>query len=292
MKKVLFVILAIALCTTSSFAADVSLPSDLVQVEYLESTGKQYIDTEFKPNQNTRIVFTAKLTETSSTNWWYGVRKASAVDAFGLMTRNTTSTVTWFGTQSKTTTVPNFKEKVTVDQNKRLTSISYPDGTVVEITNNASTFTSAYNLFLCNISLAGSSSSSSFIGEIYSCQIYDDGVLVRDFIPCYRKTDSVAGLYDLVTNTFYTNAGTGEFLVGPEIIIPDVPDVPNVPDVPDVPTDSMNSMDAFFAMMSGIVSTMKTPMNIWGFAFSLWDVFMFSMVSAVIFGFIGKLFNM
>lgn len=51
-------------------------------------------------------------------------------------------------------------------------------------------------------------------------------------------------------------------------------------------------MDAFFAMMSGIIDCMQIPMNIWGFTFSLWDVFMFSMVSTVIFGFIGKLFNM
>ena len=50
-------------------------------------------------------------------------------------------------------------------------------------------------------------------------------------------------------------------------------------------------MDAFLAMMSGIVSCMQIPMDIWGFTFSLWDVFMFSMISAVIFGFIGKLFN-
>lgn len=51
-------------------------------------------------------------------------------------------------------------------------------------------------------------------------------------------------------------------------------------------------MEAFLAMMSGIVSCMQTPMNIWGFTFSFWDVFLFSMISSVIFGFIGKLFNM
>lgn len=51
-------------------------------------------------------------------------------------------------------------------------------------------------------------------------------------------------------------------------------------------------MNDFLAMMSGIVTCMHTPMSIWGFSFSLWDVFMFSMISAVIFGFIGKLFNM
>lgn len=41
---------------------------------------------------------------------------------------------------------------------------------------------------------------------------------IADFIPCYRKEDEVAGMYDIVEGKFYTNAGTGEFIVGPEII--------------------------------------------------------------------------
>lgn len=51
-------------------------------------------------------------------------------------------------------------------------------------------------------------------------------------------------------------------------------------------------MDAFFQLMSGIVSCMQVPMEIWGFSFSLWDVFLFSMISTVVFGFIGHLFNL
>jgi len=36
--------------------------------------------------------------------------------------------------------------------------------------------------------------------------------LIRDFYPALRISDSKPGLYDLVNNQFYTNAGTGEFL--------------------------------------------------------------------------------
>lgn len=35
--------------------------------------------------------------------------------------------------------------------------------------------------------------------------------LLRDMIPCYRKSDNVIGMYDKVSNTFFTNAGTGTF---------------------------------------------------------------------------------
>ena len=43
-------------------------------------------------------------------------------------------------------------------------------------------------------------------------QIYENDILVRDFIPCIRKQDNKPGLYDIVNNVFYTNQGTGEFL--------------------------------------------------------------------------------
>ena len=54
--------------------------------------------------------------------------------------------------------------------------------------------------------------------KIYGCKFYQDGVLIRDFIPCYNKTINKIGLYDLVESKFYTNAGTGEFLKGIDFI--------------------------------------------------------------------------
>ena len=52
--------------------------------------------------------------------------------------------------------------------------------------------------------------------KLYSCQIYDNGTLVRDFVPC-QTTDGTIGLWDDVNSVFYGNAGTGTFTAGPEI---------------------------------------------------------------------------
>lgn len=41
--------------------------------------------------------------------------------------------------------------------------------------------------------------------------------LLRDMVPCYRKSDNVIGMYDLVSQTFFTNAGTGVFTVGEDV---------------------------------------------------------------------------
>ena len=63
--------------------------------------------------------------------------------------------------------------------------------------------------------------------ELYSLKIWDDGVLVRDFVPCVKVEGGVetVGLYDLCANAekcFYENGGSGAALVaGPEL--PELP---------------------------------------------------------------------
>ena len=61
------------------------------------------------------------------------------------------------------------------------------------------------------------------------CKIYDDAILLRDFIPCYstttvtdangtEKTANTKGLYDTVEGKFYTNQGSGDdFIAGPNV---------------------------------------------------------------------------
>jgi len=33
---------------------------------------------------------------------------------------------------------------------------------------------------------------------------YDNGTLIRDYVPCIRKSDGVSGLWDKINNTFNT----------------------------------------------------------------------------------------
>ena len=51
----------------------------------------------------------------------------------------------------------------------------------------------------------------------YYLQMRLDGVLVRDYIPCYRKSDGEIGMYDFVSNRFFTNAGSGTFEKGNDV---------------------------------------------------------------------------
>ena len=53
--------------------------------------------------------------------------------------------------------------------------------------------------------------------RIFFVKMWSNGVLQREMYPCYRKSDSVAGMWDKVSELFYTNAGTGTFTVGPDV---------------------------------------------------------------------------
>ena len=48
--------------------------------------------------------------------------------------------------------------------------------------------------------------------KTYYWKIFNNNVLVRNFVPCYRKNDNSVGLYDTISKQFYTNPeGTGTF---------------------------------------------------------------------------------
>ena len=54
-------------------------------------------------------------------------------------------------------------------------------------------------------------------GYIYGSQMWGNGNLIQNLIPARRNRDNKLGMYDTVSNTFFTNAGTGEFVAGPVI---------------------------------------------------------------------------
>ena len=56
-----------------------------------------------------------------------------------------------------------------------------------------------------------------FIGKLYDFEITYDGETIMHLIPCYRKSDNVIGLYDVVNDGFYVNNGTGTFTKGSDV---------------------------------------------------------------------------
>ena len=55
-----------------------------------------------------------------------------------------------------------------------------------------------------------------FEGRLYRLSI-ETSAKNHDFITCYRKADNEPGMYDIINDVFYTNAGSGSFVVGPDV---------------------------------------------------------------------------
>lgn len=186
-----------------------ALPSGYTQVEYIQSGGTQYIDTGFKANNNTRVVMDAQLTSTALAAL-FGGRTAATSKNYALMVTNSGALRSDYnGSYSQTWSVTLTNRRV-IDKNKETTTI---DGTSQSYANSA--FQCDYNLYLLAMNNAGTIQWQAS-AKLYSCQIYDNGTLVRDYVPC-KNASGTAGMYDMVNATFYANAGTGTFTVGSSV---------------------------------------------------------------------------
>lgn len=197
-----------------------ALPSGYKRVEYIQSSGSQYVDTGFKPNQDTRVVMDVDVDTTTSQRALFGCRTAYANNAFCLWTgTGNAGYQTDYGSLVGQPTSPNSTGRHLLDKNKNVLTV---DGTVV-VSQDAAAFQTAYNLFLLQINNGGSVMSAyPFSGKLYSCKIYDNGTLVRDFIPAITDSNEV-GLWDDVNTVFYGNAGNGTFTAGPVLEPPKTP---------------------------------------------------------------------
>lgn len=53
--------------------------------------------------------------------------------------------------------------------------------------------------------------------RMYLCELWDNDALTAQFIPCYRKSDDVAGMYETVSETFYSSASKYPFSKGADV---------------------------------------------------------------------------
>ena len=188
------------------------LPSGYTQVEYIQSDGAQYIDTGFKPNQDTRVIGDMQfMTNTSDKeSALFGYRVAVNSQQYNFYQYNGTMRSPYNNSVGYKTTLST--GKISIDKNKNVTSVN---GVVTSNVSYAS-FQCSGNMYLFGLNLNGSLSATQGGRRIYTCKIYDNDTLIRDFIPC-KNPDGVIGMYDIVNSKFYQNSGSDEFVAGDEV---------------------------------------------------------------------------
>lgn len=199
------------------------LPKEYQQVEYLESSYTQYIDTLYTPttndlrivtrlnvlregNSDDRFFGSQRLSTCALVPWFYG---STGTKPLGLIAAGTSYYLGQVNTNYNTI----YDIDVTAN-NGRLTG-DYCGYTLN--TTYSDTVGNKLSIYIFAANLNQTINKYKCYARFYKFEIYSGGEQRFNGIPCCRKSDNKPGMYDLVTNTFFTNAGTGEFTVGQDV---------------------------------------------------------------------------
>lgn len=194
-----------------------TIPGIYEELEYIESTGTQFIDTGYIPNQDTRVVTEHYYTKIPNTKGFvYGAGESATSKAFELYTW----LLPWnspYNNYNMSINPPSesyyTSGKIKVDKNKNAIQIIYSDGTIQSTQTSYNTFSAPYTMYLFAIHRPSSAFNSDCL-RLCKCTIWENDVLIHDFVPCYKKVNNEAGMYDRITRSFFGNAGTGNFIKG------------------------------------------------------------------------------
>ena len=196
-----------------TFAGWSKLPDGYDELEYIESTGTQWIDTGVSSSIIYKLQFNYMPIGNVST---YDTYLGGTLDNFTLARYSSNSTAYL---RLRTTEI---SHSINVYTNAINTLII--DGNQKTITHNNQTFTTQAvgalqsttgNLFIGNHNSTTNSRPSKT--RIYGLILYDSSdEILRNYVPAVNKSTGKAGLYDLVNGVFYGNSGTGDFVEGPK----------------------------------------------------------------------------
>lgn len=192
-------------------------------IEYIESTGTQYIDTKIRNTQKVQIGINVTAFNDSYTLVYGSQSRQNPVTRRSCYI-NRGNVIDKFSMSSGSENQP-----VSINVNTNFTTGTYHDITVVfsetptisldgqtttsdKTSDNASTELDDY-LFCYNLS---GNASYNVKAKIYFAKIWKENSLVRDFIPVL-DSNGVACMYDKISNTFFYNNGTGDFIAGPAL---------------------------------------------------------------------------
>lgn len=175
---------------------------------YIKCSGNNYVDTGFTPNGNTKIVIDCKLDSSATGNQPIcGARSAASSNTFTLWGISSAKLRFDYGTTQNASSAYTPKDR-------HVYTMSAADGCLVDGTSiktlSVASFNAPCTLALSAVNTAGSITYGKYI--IYSCKIYDNGTLIKDYVP-WLDDSGVYCLYDNV-NKQYVYSATSTALDG------------------------------------------------------------------------------
>ena len=181
------------------------LPSEYQEVEWIQSTGSQYLNLKYHLTIDTEYIVDGNFLS----NGRFGV---FAYQRF------------YFGVVNGQWACGVFEPSATYhhslgayDQNRHIFSMS-KDGFLIDDVLKSTAGTSVEQSQLFAFALNYVYNPNYYVdAKVYNITLKEDGTKTMELIPCYRKSDNEIGMYDIVNDVFYTNQGTGTFLKGGDV---------------------------------------------------------------------------
>lgn len=198
-------------------------------VDYIESTGTQYIDTGFVATSNTTVEIDFQIIGSTTTDTWqpfFGFRDYYYSPKTGMTCYYNTSDKTKLAYAYSSDDIQgNISQEVTNRTKLKFDGTGvYENGNKV-ISTNTYTFTATNDsntmtIFAQKVNTPASATVSMNdrrqLMKLYSFKICENNVLVRDFKPC-KDGAGVYCLYDEVEKRYFYNQGTGSFSGGASV---------------------------------------------------------------------------
>ena len=197
-------------------------PNSYQTLNYIESTGTQWINTGIIPNENMKFDVEIAFITTDSTSYVFGADKNYYTGynmAIDWSRRIAEGVRGIFGgkqngaymIQSKVNPIVGKKYKIVLEKNKITV-----DSTVNNNTSNWAEIEISWPIVL--FATNRNETIMNLHGlRIYSFKVYENEKLIQSLIPCYNRINNEIGFYDVVNDSFLTNQGTGEFIKGEEV---------------------------------------------------------------------------
>ena len=187
------------------------LPSEYQQVEWISrsdaASDNGYIDTGFIPTPQSSMYARFAAVGTQQTTNFLGSRDGTtgANNAFLIVSFSSARKIGYMRWGSSVQCIA----YDTIFHDFELTPTTAKiDGTSYALAAPITTQSSSKTIYFFR-ELAGSETRKTNNIKLSRCIFGDNGVIMHDFIPCYRKQDGKIGVYDITTNTFIAVLGNG-----------------------------------------------------------------------------------
>ena len=200
-------------------------------IEYVESTGMQYLDTGVRARSGTKVEIDGMFTAVGGDVAFLDARSSLTTDTRVMFFHTANNALgmgygTFIYPTRNGARIPleaNRRYHVVTELNAGAQSLDL-DGERVYSASDAQSVDAGCNLYLFANNVGGSVNNRAS-ARCYGLKIWQDGVLVRDFRPC--RKDGLACLYDQVSHRVYWGAKANS--KGPNLLQPPTPVLPGKP---------------------------------------------------------------